>query len=381
MAAEERWGRLVHEKYEQLGFKLQRDIEWTVVAGIILNGPEGESRLVALGSGVKCLPARLASREPLRYQLVRDSHAEVLARRAFIVYLYHQLVAVEAGRPSILQGDREGGFRVQDGHWFGMYTSQAPCGDASMHLLPPLSSAPQSDDSDRRDDEGSQLPGKRSKLLRGRDHVRLRGLRTKPGRADSPPCESMSCTDKIALWNAIGWQGAILGTWLREPIRVRTLVVAEAFDQAALEESIVARSGQAISFLPYAGKPFRHGQAAVRARLSQTPVPASVAQAWYWDGSAGQKEVICDGRKLGAGRPNSNEGLKPKCQSMLSTESLLRTISSLGILPVEGSCVEVKMRNQEYQIKKAKLLAPEAPFADWIQSDPSLREFRISLLR
>lgn len=46
---------------------------------------------------------------------------------------------------------------------------------------------------------------------RGRiSYTSLSTLRTKPGRADSPPTTSHSCSDKIALWSLLGLQGGLL---------------------------------------------------------------------------------------------------------------------------------------------------------------------------
>jgi tRNA-specific adenosine deaminase 1 len=60
---------------------------------------------------------------------------------------------------------------------------------------------------------------------RGRDDYSLFGvLRTKPGRADSPPTLSMSCSDKIAVWNVAGIQGALVGRLL-EPVYIDSVII------------------------------------------------------------------------------------------------------------------------------------------------------------
>lgn len=65
---------------------------------------------------------------------------------------------------------------------------------------------------------------------RGRDNYSLYGvLRTKPGRADSPPTLSMSCSDKIASWNVVGVQGALASRFLL-PIYMHNVVIGEVPD-------------------------------------------------------------------------------------------------------------------------------------------------------
>lgn len=62
---------------------------------------------------------------------------------------------------------------------------------------------------------------------RGRDdYSRLGVLRTKPGRADSPPTLCMSCSDKIASWNVLGFQGALAARFF-EPLYLSTVVIGE----------------------------------------------------------------------------------------------------------------------------------------------------------
>lgn len=57
---------------------------------------------------------------------------------------------------------------------------------------------------------------KPASAVRGRENYLNYGtLRTKPGRADSPTTSCMSCSDKIAAWAVVGFQGALLANLMR----------------------------------------------------------------------------------------------------------------------------------------------------------------------
>lgn len=61
--------------------------------------------------------------------------------------------------------------------------------------------------------------------VRGRNGYENYGaIRTKPGRSDSIPAISFSCSDKIASWNVLGLQGALL-EGLFEPVYLDGVVI------------------------------------------------------------------------------------------------------------------------------------------------------------
>ena len=92
------------KQYSQLPSKGKpiKGREWTPLAGVVLSNAKSELKVVALGTGSKCVGANsLDSQGRRRGQItvqlsrffavgwrVRDSHAEVLARRAFRRYNY-----------------------------------------------------------------------------------------------------------------------------------------------------------------------------------------------------------------------------------------------------------------------------------------------------
>ena len=97
------------------------------------------------------------------------------------------------------------------------------CGDASTlhtaaHQAPDMAALKSS--------STGFIPAKTSgQAVRGRDgYENFGAIRTKPGRADSVPSISMSCSDKIASWSVLGLQGALLSE-LFEPVYLSGMVI------------------------------------------------------------------------------------------------------------------------------------------------------------
>jgi len=227
----------VNTVYTSLGFRPPTG-QYTILAGFILVSPE-RHQVISLATGSKCLPANKLSG---RGETLNDSHAEVLARRGALLWLFDEVRRITncvSGETSFwIEKHLSGKYRFRDTVRIHMYMSTVPCtsieftaiahsdclgGDASMRFLassqdPEMA---QLKDSTPFETQPSDVP------WRGRNNYHCYGvLRTKPGRADSPTTVSMSCSDKIAAWGVLGFQGA-LGSLLFTPLYVDSIVIGE----------------------------------------------------------------------------------------------------------------------------------------------------------
>ncbi|XP_078114131.1 tRNA-specific adenosine deaminase 1 [Sander vitreus] len=73
-------------------------------------------------------------------------------------------------------------------------------------------------------------------------------LRVKPGRGE--PTLSLSCSDKLARWGVLGFQGALLSHYLQEALYFCTVVVGKCpYSQEAMQRALVTRCSH-VSDLP-----------------------------------------------------------------------------------------------------------------------------------
>ena len=180
---------------------------------------------------------------------------------------------------------------------------------------------------------------------RGRESSPFRILRTKPGKGNAINTESMSCSDKVSLWNLLGIQGALISN-LACDIFLSEYLIGEECDLTDLHESICRFSGRSFSvqrgpFISGTGRSF-----------------SSVVV------TCGFKQVCVSGRKQGSKEVNEKSSL------IISRHNMFKYINKIlkSIKRKEFSSVSVaKAAATQYQLRKEKFMSDEGK--GWIRSN------------
>ncbi|KAJ8011880.1 hypothetical protein DPEC_G00062880 [Dallia pectoralis] len=247
---------LVRRKYSELTDKShiisQSYNHHKVLAGIVMTRGLDlrRAQVVCLGTGTKCISGKNVSEQGWT---VNDCHAEVIARRAFLRFLYAQLEIVlsnlqDSLEQSIFVHDKVSAYRLRDGIQFHMYVSSSPCGDARLNCPYEITAT-------------HHTVQRSVKKLRCQLRMKMEGgegtLPVSVWRANQKwgrgwPRElpiAMSCTDKIARWNVLGLQGSLL-SHLVAPVYLHSLTVGSLCHTGHLGRTMARRMGHIIS-LPY----------------------------------------------------------------------------------------------------------------------------------
>ena len=215
-----------------------------VVACMIMkNSPEDSGRVVAVGTGNRCVTGERLSMEG---KVVNDSHAEIVARRSLMRFFYKQLNSHYDGNDSIFV-PKEGSTKldVREGVSFHLYISTAPCGDGA--LFTPREE-PNSDLSEYSKEHNPIFTTKQQGILRtkiedGEGTIPIDssdGIQTWDGLLRGKRLRTMSCSDKICRWNVLGLQGALLSHFI-EPVYLTSLTLGYLYDHGHLSRAVCCR--------------------------------------------------------------------------------------------------------------------------------------------
>lgn len=224
--------KLIMEKFRELtdGFSSPH-ARRKVLAGFVMTVGEDirNSQVVALATGTKCVNGEYISGRGLA---LNDAHAEIIARRALLTFLYNQLelhLTEEGAEMSIFERkEDEAGYQLRDGVRFHLYISTSPCGDA--RIFSPHEVSSDSDFGDRHPNRKArgQL---RTKIESGEGTIPVKldnVIQTWDGVLQGERLLTMSCSDKISRWNMLGLQGALLSHFC-EPIYLDSIILGSLY--------------------------------------------------------------------------------------------------------------------------------------------------------
>jgi tRNA-specific adenosine deaminase 1 len=110
--------------------------EWTVVAAFIQRTGKDEKtkcslKVISMGTGSKCVGQNKLSQNG---DILNDSHAEVVARRGFLRYMYYKMEIAASGKENdlFIVDPISKKFLLKEGISFLFFSSHTPCGDSSI---------------------------------------------------------------------------------------------------------------------------------------------------------------------------------------------------------------------------------------------------------
>ncbi|XP_029993210.1 LOW QUALITY PROTEIN: tRNA-specific adenosine deaminase 1-like [Sphaeramia orbicularis] len=457
MADADEIARLCYRRFAELPRrgKPEPGREWTLMAAVVqlTRGQDSgrvEKEVVSLGTGTKCIGRSAMSPTG---DVLNDSHAEVMARRGCVRYLIQELHRVVSGSTSSVfdQMDENGRWRLKPGVSFVFFTSHTPCGDASIIPMMEIQTQPcppvpnlkrRVQEPDRgpntkrphlevqdphledggasvdppHSEDPSQNPPLKPELEPGVDIHRTGAkcvpggpadplhpgsgyhstgvLRVKPGRGE--PTMSLSCSDKLARWGVLGFQGALLAHYLQGALYFSTVVVGKCpYSPEVMHRALVQRCSH-VSGLPVGFSvsppvlvqsslefPFNQAQTELQHQAGQGRIsPCGAAISWC-NVTEQPLDVTANGYKHGVTKKVLGTA---KARSVLCKLELFHSFLSLvsattsSALPSSlrrpglSTYWDYKQASQSYQQAWNQLQHQAFPL--WPRSDRNLLQFR-----
>ena len=242
--------------------ELKKSITQTVMAAFLVQNGNNRPEVVSIGMGTKYV-LRKNLKGHRNYFLVRDQHAEILAKRGFRRYLVKQIRNCKAGDTEeesiFVKNSLDGVLRLRDGISVHFYCSSQPCGNATIKKWA-KSKRPKLYSTLKHHEYPTNVPhacchisarkeGQIALLLKFDESIAAGSIKSLDSNLNVPVGLTdyrnklglyLSCSDKILLWNTVGVQSALLSHFC-QPIYVSTVTIGRKFSEVHCERAFCCR--------------------------------------------------------------------------------------------------------------------------------------------